>query len=398
MSFDPARAHVIRDDAEALAAAHAFAAEIAPGAQARDVERRLPYAEMERFSALGLGGIIVPRAHGGADVSAVTLAAVTAVISAADPSVGQIPQNHFALLQLLRYEPEPEKAALLFALALAGKRFGNALSEASGRTTRDVSARMRRVDGGWRVSGTKAYATGALFAHYVPVQAIGDDGVARRAVIPRDADGLTVEDDWTGFGQRTTASGTVRLDDVFAPDTHVIAGYVTSSRPTLYGPLAQIIQAAIDLGIARAAIADTIAFVRTRARPWIDSGQARAADDPYTIAAVGDLRIREHAAEAMLWRAGRVIDTAAPDETPEAVAEASIATAEAKVLTTEVALLAANKLFELAGTRATLDEHGLDRHWRNARVHTLHDPVRWKFHAVGNHALNGVAPPVHAWI
>ncbi len=77
---------------------------------------------------------------------------------------------------------------------------------------------------------------------------------------------------------------------------------------------------------------------------------------------------------------------------------ASIAVAEAKVLTTEAAILATNKLFELAGTRSTLAEHGLDRHWRNAHVHTLHDPVRWKFHAIGNLALNGVGPPVHAWI
>lgn len=86
---------------------------------------------------------------------------------------------------------------------------------------------------------------------------------------------------------------------------------------------------------------------------------------------------------------------AAPDA--ETVAAAQLAVAEAKVLTTEVALGASNTLFELAGTRATLAEHNLDRHWRNARTHTLHDPVRWKYAIVGNHALNGVNPPFHAW-
>jgi alkylation response protein AidB-like acyl-CoA dehydrogenase len=49
----------------------------------------------------------------------------------------------------------------------------------------------------------------------------------------------------------------------------------------------------------------------------------------------------------------------------------------------------------LAGTRSTLEEYNLNRHWRNARTHTLHDPVRWKYHAIGNFWLNGVHPPRH---
>ncbi len=205
-------------------------------------------------------------------------------------------------------------------------------------------------------------------------------------------------DDWTSFGQRTTASGTVRATDLFVPDSHVIAAFEAAAKPTLYGPVSQLVQAAIDLGIARGTIAETIAFVRGSARPWIDSGQDRAADDVHTIAAIGDLQVRLHAADALLERAGQVIDRVSPNETPDGVAAASIAVAEAKVLTTEIAILAANKLFELGGTRSTLAEHALDRHWRNARTHTLHDPIRWKYHAIGNHALNGIYPPVHSWI
>ncbi len=391
-------APVLRTDAEAIQAAHTLAAAFLPGALERDRDRRLPFAEMEQYSASGLGGITVPKAYGGPELSMTTLAEVTAIISAADASLGQLPQNHHGFLRLLRYEPDAAKAAAFFRLALDGARFGNALAESGGKTTRDVAARMRRAPGGWIVNGTKNYSTAALFAHYIPVQALDEDGLARRAVAERHAPGLTVIDDWSSFGQRTTASGTVTLQEVFVPDSHVIAAYQASAKPTLYGPVSQIIQAAIDLGIARGVITDTIAFVRTRSRPWIDSGQDRAADDVYTIAAVGDLQVRLHAADAMLRRAGLIIDEATRDETADAVAGASIAVAECKVLTTEVALQAANKLFELAGTRATLAEHGLDRHWRNARVHTLHDPVRWKFHAIGNHALNGVNPPIHAWI
>ena len=82
----------------------------------------------------------------------------------------------------------------------------------------------------------------------------------------------------------------------------------------------------------------------------------------------------------------------------ETVAAASIAVAEAKILSTEVAILATNKLFELGGTRSVLERYNLDRHWRNARVHTLHDPVRWKYNILGNFYLNGIRPPQHSWI
>ena len=169
------------------------------------------------------------------------------------------------------------------------------------------------------------------------------------------------------------------------------------AHPTIAGPLSQIIQAAIDVGIARGAIEDTIAFVRSHSRPWIDSGKATAREDPLTIVAIGDLKIRLHAAEALLEIAGRAIDEGYADPTLENVSAATLRTGEAKVLTTEVALAATNKLFELAGTRSTLAQHGLDRHWRNARVHTLHDPVRWKFYHVGNWYLNDAHPPRHPW-
>ena len=97
----------------------------------------------------------------------------------------------------------------------------------------------------------------------------------------------------------------------------------------------------------------------------------------------------------MLQRAGDRLDTAAAEPTDDSVAAASIAVAEARVLTTDVSLAASSKLFELAGSQATLAEHNLDRHWRNARTHTLHDPVRWKYHAIGNYVLNGQKPPRH---
>lgn len=393
-----APAAILADDAAAIAAARRFAAAIAPGARERDAHRILPVAEVQDFSASGLWSINVPKADGGPGVSYATVAQVFAIIAAADASIAQLAQNHIAIIDLIRFEPDAQKRAFLYGEVLAGLRFGNAVSEKGGKTIFDFKTRIRPTDGGFIVSGEKFYATGAAFAHYVPVLAIADDEKGRIAFIPRDAKGLTVIDDWSGIGQRTTASGTVLIDDVFVPESHVIESWRAAATPSVHGPVTQIIQAAIDAGIARAAFEAAIAFVREKGRPWPDSGVERLTEEPFVIRDIGDLAIHLNAAEAVLEQAGRAIDAGLANETEDTVAEASVAVAEAKILTTEIALAASSRLFELSGTRSALAEHGLDRYWRDARTHTLHDPVRWKFHAIGNYALNGLKPPRHSWL
>jgi SfnB family sulfur acquisition oxidoreductase len=392
-------AHVIANDAEAIAVAHELAARLAQGAAQRDRERRLPHEEIEWFSQSGLWAITVPKAYGGAGVSFVTLSEVIKIVAAADPSLGQLPQNHFGLVDVIALIGTHEQKQYFFSQVLGGKRFGNGFSEKGTKNVLDLKTRVRRDGDDYVVDGTKFYSTGALFAHFVPVLGLDEDRKGWLAYIPKGTPGLTVIDDWSGFGQRTTASGTVVLNGVKVPPSHVFPAHRVSDFPTLNGPVSQIIQAAIDAGIAKAAIEDTLKFVRTRSRPWVDSNVERASDDPLTVREIGHLHIQLHAAEALLERAARVIDEVAakPETTEDDVARASVAVGEAKVLTTEVALLAGEKLFELSGTQATLDEHGLDRHWRNARTHTLHDPVRWKYHLVGNYYLNGVKPARHPW-
>ncbi|GJD36931.1 SfnB family sulfur acquisition oxidoreductase [Methylobacterium aerolatum] len=390
-------AHVIRDDAEAIAVATALAARFREGASQRDRDHARPLPEVDAFSQSGLWSINVPRSHGGPDVSYRTLARVIAIVSAADPSIGQIAQNHLGIVAAIRTVSDDAQQKLLFGEVLRGTRFGNAFSERGTKRAAEFETRFTDRGDHVVVRGQKFYSTGALLAHLVPIVALDEQGRAWYAIAPRDAPGLTVIDDWSSFGQRGTASGTVLIDDVRVEKTHLVPAWKGYEGPRTDGAVFQIIQAAIDAGIGRAALDDTIAFVREKARPWIDSGQERASDDPYTIQAIGDLTIRQHAAEALLDRAGDALDAAIAAPDPESVAAAQLAVAEAKVLTTEIALAASNKLFELAGTRSTLAAENLDRHWRNARTHTLHDPVRWKYAIVGNHALNGVNPPFHAW-
>ncbi|MBO0365621.1 SfnB family sulfur acquisition oxidoreductase [Pseudomonas shirazensis] len=389
-------ATVIRTDGEALAVADELAKQLRRDSALRDRERRLPHAELELFSRSGLWAISVPKAFGGAGVSYVTLAQVIARIAQADGSLGQIPQNHFYALEVLRVNGTPEQQQRLYAEVLAGRRFGNALAELGTKTAHDRSTRLSREGDGYRINGRKFYSTGALYAQRIPTSVIDDDGIQRLAFVPADAPGLQVIDDWSGFGQRTTGSGSVVFDNVWVAAADVVAFQSAFERPTPVGPLAQILHAAIDTGIARAAFEDALHFVRTRSRPWVDSGHDKAVDDPLTLKSFGQLSIRLHASEALLERAGEFLDQAAaatPETAAERVAAASIAVAEARAISTEIALAASTTLFELAGSQATLAEHNLDRHWRNARVHTLHDPVRWKYHAIGNYYLNDVNPP-----
>ncbi|WAB97886.1 SfnB family sulfur acquisition oxidoreductase [Pseudomonas putida] len=392
-------AKILRNDAQALQAARELAETARQQAARRDQQRKLPWAEIEQFTRSGLGSISVPKAYGGPDVSFETIAEVFRIISAADPALGQIPQNQFGILLLLRLTATQAQQALIFRSVLDGWRIGNAGPERGTKDTLTLKATITRAGDGFRISGEKFYSTGALFAHWVAVKALDDDGRQRLAFVRRGAPGLRIVDDWSGFGQRTTASGTVLLDQVPVDADLVIDNWRQRDIPNIQGAGSQLIQAAIDAGIAEAAIEDAIRFVRETSRPWIEAKVERASDDPYVIADIGRLTLELHAAQALLRKAARVLDevNAAPIDAA-AAARASIAVAEAKVLTTEIALQASEKLFELAGSRATLAEFNLDRHWRNARVHTLHDPVRWKYHAVGDYHLNGTLPARHSWI
>ncbi|MBX3569240.1 MAG: SfnB family sulfur acquisition oxidoreductase [Rhizobiaceae bacterium] len=394
----PVAPATISTDAEAIAAAQSLADAARAGAAERDRQRLPPWDLVEVFTASGLGSITIPQAYGGPQLRHGTLAEVFATISAADPSLGQIPQSHFGVLELLKVLGGEDQKRRFFDAVLAGARVGNAGPERGSKPITHVATRLLATSSGLRLSGTRFYSTGAIFAHWIPTRAADDEGRAVQVWVAHDAPGVTIVDDWSGFGQRTTASGTVIFEDVHIDAGQVFPVWTLADRPGIWGPVSQYIHAAIDLGIARGALADAVSFVRDKARPWMDSGVESAADDPTIIREFGKLSTQLAAAEALVAEAGATLDEIAAEPiTAQASARASVAVAEAKVLTTEIALETTEKLFDVAGSSATRAAHDLDRHWRNARVHTLHDPVRWKLHLLGNYQLNGVLPARHQW-
>ncbi|GAA2251666.1 SfnB family sulfur acquisition oxidoreductase [Streptomyces ruber] len=391
-------AKVIADDVEALGVARSLAEEFRAGASARDAERRLPRAELDRLSASGLLAVTVPAEYGGADVTQGTLAEIFRLLAAADASLAQIPQSHFVYVNVIRRQGTHAQREFFFGEVLAGRRFGNAQSEAGTQHVQDIRTRLTpRLDGSYTLTGVKHYSTGALFADWIPVLARegGGDGALHVAYVPRGADGVTVVDDWDGMGQRTTASGTVRLEDVRVPADRVLPHHLTFQGPQLHGAVAQLLHAAIDAGIAGGALAEAAEFVRTKTRPWFEAGVDSAADDPLLVQRFGELAVRVRASEALLGVAARQVDAARADLTDDSAAEASIAVAAAKAHAAATAVEVAGALFEVAGTRSALNSLNLHRHWRDARIHTLHDPSRWKIQHIGRYVLNGTRPPRH---
>lgn len=382
---------------QAVATAGELAEEFAHGSVERDQQRILPWEQLDRMSAAGLLAITVPAAYGGADLPVEVVADVVRLISTGDPNIGQIPHSHFVYVNQLRHQGDDGQNAYLFGEVLAGKRFGNAQSEFGTKTVRDYRTTLTPDGrGGWLLNGTKFYCTGALFADWIPVLCHrGEDGPMHVAWVERHAPGVQVVDDWAAMGQRTTASGTVILEDVAVPEALITPYQVTFDGPQTFGAFAQVLHAAIDAGIARGALTEAADLVRTKARPYPDAGVDKAVDDPLVVHAFGEMELAVRGAEALVAVAARAVDAANAQLTEETAGAASLAVAAARAATTAAAVDVTSRIFETVGTRSALAALDLDRHWRNARTHTLHDPAAWKVQHLGRWSVAGVLPPRH---
>lgn len=393
---DPRPAAALGSAETAVAAARGLAERFADGAAGRDRERRLPHAEVEYLSDAGLFALTVPARFGGPDLPPSVVAEVFRILATADGSLAQIPHSHYVYLTALRLAGPEELQRRIFGQVLDGARIANAQSERGGRTVADVATVLTRTADGVRLDGEKFYCTGSPYAHLLAVlarDAETDEQVI--AFVPADTPGITIADDWNALGQRTTGSGTVRFDSVAVPPESVLPRSGAVSGPTGYGAFAQLLHVAIDTGIARGALEAAAEFVRTKSRPWFEAGVERAQDDPLTVQRFGELTVTVRAAESALVVGARAVDDAFATPGPDAAAEASLAVATAKVLADRAATEIPSALFEVSGTRSAAGDAGLDRYWRDARTHTLHDPVRYKLHHLGRFTLNEERPPLH---
>jgi SfnB family sulfur acquisition oxidoreductase len=385
---------------EAITAAREYAASIADGAIDRDRAGSVPAEELAAFDSSGLLAITVPAGYGGPGLGASVLAEVVRTIAAVDPSIAQVPQGHYLLVDVLSVYGTDTQRRRLFPVVLEGGRLANTLAERGGHHAQDLKTRVYRDGAVTRLSGRKYYTTGAITARWLGVSALDETGRMVLAFVERDADGVTIDDDWNVMGQRATVSGTATFDDVLADPALVLPYHRVFEAPQQLGARAQLVHAAIQVGIAGGALRDAGEFVRTRARPFFEAARSgwgqRAGDDPHTIYRYGRLATQVRAAEALLAASAATLDevTRRPRDA-ESAARGSVAVAEAKAFASEVAAEVASDLFALTGASAADERYDLSRHWRNARTHASHDPVDWKYHHIGNYLLNDVLPPNH---
>ncbi|MFT4085510.1 MAG: SfnB family sulfur acquisition oxidoreductase [Nocardioides sp.] len=386
---------------QAIWVARELAERFAREAADRDRCRRLPHDEISQLAASGLLALTVPAEIGGPDLPASTVVEVFRLLGWGDPNIAQIPHSHYVYVNQLRQQGTPEQQARILGEVLAGKAIANAQSEFGTKHVRDYRTTLHPAGPGrWLLSGEKFYCTGSLFADYLAVLAHrGPDGPMAVAWARADAPGIEIIDDWDAVGQRTTGSGTVKLHEVVVTDDWITEFSPTFDGPTTYGAFAQSMHAALDAGLARRTLDEAAAFVREKSRPYPDAistyGVERAADDPLIVKAFGDMELALRGAEALVAEAGRAIDAAERDLTDQTAGAASLAVAAARAATTQVSVDLGSRLFEVAGTRSALAKLDLDRHWRNARTHTLHDPAAWKVQHLGRWAIDQTLPPRH---
>jgi SfnB family sulfur acquisition oxidoreductase len=380
---------------EAVSAAHRLAAALAPGAAERDRNGAdvVPTEALNLLDSSGLLAITVPEQDGGPGLGARTVAEVARIIAAADPAIAQVPQAHFLLVDLLAVHGSEEQRKRLYAEVLAGHRIGNALAERGGKHAQDLKTRIT----GGRLSGVKYYTTGALTSAWIGVSALDEDDRLVMAFVPRDADGVRVDTDWDVVGQRATISGTATFTDV--PVELAFDYSRVYEVPQQFGARAQLVHAAIEVGIAGGALDDARGYLREKSRPSTEAvraGANRAVEDPHVMYRYGKLASRVRAAEALLESAARTLDEIGlvPADADTA-ARGSLAVAAAKAFGSEVAVEAGSEVIGLCGTSSAASKYDLDRHWRNARTHSVHDPVDWKYHHIAAYELSGVLPPNH---
>jgi len=379
---------------QAIATAKRVALRIAELARSPEHHQQLPLEQAELLSSSGLTALLVPARFGGPGASIKTVVDVVRIISTADGGVGQLLQIHNVMIRGVFNRPDDEFKARLISDILAGKRFGNALAEVGGKNKFSHATRVTQdSDGQYRLNGSKFYSTGSLLAEWISLTAASDNGPVG-VLLHRDTPGLTLEDDWRAFGQQHSVSGTVRFDNVlvderFIPKRNATPG--TMPRTGLTWP--QILHAAIDTGIARGALEAATEYLRHHARAWVDAEVDHATEEPHIIKRIGDYAVSVRAAEALLRYAADVFDQHLLDpENTELQDELILAVASARAQSDQASLFVSSDMFSLLGASASLSKWNLQRFWADARVHTTHDPIRWRLHHVGNYYLNGVPP------
>ncbi len=367
---------------------------IAEGAVARERARILPHEPIAWLKEAGFTRIRVPEAYGGDGASVTVQARLLIDLAAADSNIPQALRAHVSMVEDALNRPETEAASWLRRFAV-GETFGSAWTELGNRQGEVQTLVTADPAGGWRLNGRKFYSTGTIFADWIDVfardAASGEDVIA---LVPANAPGVTREDDWKGFGQSLTGSGTTVFEDVRLTAEQVVPFRARFAYQTAFY---QLILNVTQAGIARAILRDGAEAVRSRRRGFSHGSAALPADDPQIQQVIGRLSVTAFALEAAVLASARSLDVTFATLSAGGDAEAEIIRAEldaghAQVLASQLVPAAATQFFDALGASATDRDAALDRHWRNSRTIAQHNPAIFKERVIGDHAINGTVP------
>jgi alkylation response protein AidB-like acyl-CoA dehydrogenase len=380
---------------------------IREGAAERELTRTAPHEQIDWIRQAGLGRLRIPVAEGGAGASLREFFEVLIALAAADSNVAHILRVHFSFVEQQLVNPDAEQRARWLALVNEGKIFGNGISEQSGKTVGLKFTTQLTPDPsgeGYRLNGEKFYSTGSLYSDWTQIYASTPDGRLAAATVPVGRDGLTLEDDWDGFGQRLTGTGTTRLVNVqVREDEFADFGPEDQELPATYQhSFLQLYLQAVVAGILRNVQDDAAALVLRRKRNFQHGGGELPAEDAQVLQVVGEIAADAFAAEAIVLAAAERI-AAAADSVVDGVADerlaraAQIAAAKAKVAIDRFSYATATAIFDAGGASSTQSIYNLDRHWRNARTASTHNPTFLKASVIGDFHVNGTPPPVNGF-
>jgi alkylation response protein AidB-like acyl-CoA dehydrogenase len=378
------------------AAAEPILRQLSEGAGRRERDRAYAFDEVRALAAERITLIGIPRADGGAGGSVRDVADLIVAIGRADSNVAQALRSSFLTANQVAGRADLPNRARTLRRLLDGDLFAGSGNERSGGASGSVHTTIRPDGDGYRIDGEKYYSTGGLYASWFSGSARADDGSVYGFTVPVDRDGVQRLDDFDAVGQRLTASGTTRLVDVRVTADEITVRDTTRLDNPWLGAFAQLYLAAVEAGIAAAALDDAVRFVREKARPIKHSSAAKSTEDPYVRETVGRIAALAHGARAAVLLAAESVERTRGLTGPAARAagaEAAVTVAQTGVVVIESTLRAAELLFDVGGGSITNRDLGFDRHWRNARTVANHNPRQWKAAVAGAYHLTGEDPP-----
>ncbi len=383
-----------------------FIERVRENASRRDAERILPFDLIDEMKALRFGARRLSADWGGAGATLAETMAEVVDLGAADPNVAHIWRNHFSMVQRLNtYKGGDRQVEFLLGEVADGRLLslaGTELTRAQTGGASPFSATLLPEGDGLVMNGRKFYSTGVIYADHIQSAAVNTEGDNTGFIVPRDRAGLEIVDDWTGMGQRLTGTGTTIFTNVpVRPEEVIRPAVFAPAASALSSTVAQLTLTAVIAGILAEISRDSVELLRSRSRTYYFAPAPLAKDDPILLQAIGERESEAFAARAVVLAAAAVVDAAdvairegRPDNEADAFAqEASAAAARAKVIVDRIAHSAGAALYDVGGASSTLTEKNLDRHWRNLRTISSHNPASYKAFALGNRTLNGVDLP-----